>query len=355
MNDIEKIEQIYEFKVTKGQKPIRLDTFLSQQINNASRNKMQMAISEGRVTLNGKDVKASRKINPGDEIICKLVKYPPIQLIPEDIPIGIIYEDEHILIVDKPVGMCTHPGLGNRTGTLINAVLWHLGHRENIEVDLDDEEEAEEIQFLSDKVRPGIVHRIDKDTSGLLVISKNDEAMQKLQAQFVDRSISREYHAIAWGRMKESEGTIEGNIGRSPRDRKKFAVLKKDGKHAITDYWTNSEYPIATYLKIKLRTGRTHQIRVHFSHNNHPLIGDQTYGGNELVVGGGSRLKRDAGNRLLKIAHRQMLHAKKLTLIHPATNEEMSFESELPFDFKECIEVLEKLSATINQQSVKFN
>lgn len=343
----ELIEQIYEFKVTKGQKAVRLDSFLTSQIYGATRNKIQVAIAEKRVTVNGKLAKASKKISSGDDIFCKVIKYPPIELVPEDIPIEIIYEDDHLLVVNKPFGMCTHPGVGNRTGTLVNAVLWHLGHREKIDVELEDEEESEEITYLSDKVRPGIVHRIDKDTSGLLVISKTDEAMQKLQAQFVDRSISREYHCIVWGKVKESEGMIEGDIGRSLRDRKKFAVLKKGGKPAITDYWTIDNYPIATYLKVKLRTGRTHQIRVHFSHNGHPLVGDQTYGGNELLFGQGSRLKRDAGLKILKIANRQMLHARKLKFIHPESGEEVSFESELPPDFLMVKEVLEKLNETI--------
>ena len=344
------VEQIYEFKVTKGQNPVRVDHFLTQQIFGASRNKIQLAINENRVTINGKVVKASKKINSGDLVVCKIVKFPPVKLIPEDIPLNIIYEDDHLLVVNKPYGMCTHPGVGNRNKTLVNALLWHLGHRENIDVELEDEEESEEITYLSEKVRPGIVHRIDKDTTGLLVVSKTDEAMQKLQSQFVDRSISREYHCLIWGKMKEEEGTITGDIGRSPRDRKKFAVLKKGGKHAITDYSTIHEYPIASYLKVKLRTGRTHQIRVHFSHNGHPLIGDQTYGGSELIYGKGSRLKRDAGIKALSLINRQMLHAKKLSFIHPHTGENVSYESELPSDFLAVQNVLKVLEENFYYQ-----
>lgn len=342
----DKIEQILTFTASKKQKAERLDTYLTRHVMNASRNKVQLAISEGNVTVNGKVVKASKKIMPNDEIVCKLMKYPPIKLIPQDIPIEILYEDDDLLVVNKPWGMCTHPGVGNRDQTLVNALLYHLGARESIDIDMDDEDEDEEgsfgdeIIYLSDAIRPGIVHRLDKDTSGLLVVSKNEESMRKLQSQFVDRSISRYYYAIVWGKLKENIGTIEGNIGRSNRDRKKFAVLKNAGKHAITDYEVIEEFSIASLIKIKLRTGRTHQIRVHFSHNNHPVLGDSFYGGDKILIGQHSKLKRSIGEKCLSYAKRQILHAKEISFIHPRTEGKITVESELPDDFEQILKVL---------------
>lgn len=350
----EKIEQILTFTAPKKQKPERLDAYLTRHVMNASRNKVQLAISEGNVTVNGKSVKASKKVMPNDEIVCKLMKFPPIKLIPQDIPLEILYEDDDLLVVNKPWGMCTHPGVGNRDQTLVNALLYHFGARESIDIDVDDEDDDEEgnfgdeIMFLSEAIRPGIVHRLDKDTSGLLVVSKNEEAMRKLQAQFVDRSISRYYYAIVWGKLKEKEGTIEGNIGRSNRDRKKFAVLKNGGKHAITDYEVIEEFSVASLVKIKLRTGRTHQIRVHFSHNNHPVMGDLFYGGDKILIGQHSKLKKSIGEKCLSFANRQILHAKEISFIHPRSNEKVTIKSELPDDFNNILNVLRSSNQELN-------
>ena len=342
----EKIEQVLTFTVSKKQKPERIDAYLTRYVTNASRNKVQLAIAAGNVTVNGRVVKPSKKVLPNDEIICKLLKFPPIQLIPQDIPLEIGYEDDDLLVVNKPWGMCTHPGVGNRDQTLVNALLYHLGARDIIDIDVDDDEEDEdanfgdEIVYLSDAIRPGIVHRLDKDTSGLLVVSKNEVAMRKLQAQFVDRSISRYYYAIVWGTFKDKIGTFEGNIGRSTRDRKKFAVLKNDGKFAITDYEVIEEFSIASLVKIKLRTGRTHQIRVHFSHNNHPVFGDSYYGGDKVVVGQFSKLKKSIGEKCLSLAKRQILHAKEISFIHPSSGEKITISSELPADFNAILDIL---------------
>lgn len=353
----EKIEQILTFLTPKKQQPERIDAFLTRQIVNTSRNKVQEAIAIGNVTINGKKVKASKKLMPNEEIVCRLLKFPPIKLIPQDIPLEILFEDENLLVVNKPWGMCTHPGVGNRDQTLVNAVLYHLGAREAIDIEIDDEDEEREedeqknenseITFLSEAVRPGIVHRLDKDTSGLLVVSKNDESMRTLQSQFVDRSISRYYYAIVWGKLKEQVGTFEGDIGRSPRDRKKFAVVKQGGKHAITDYEVIEEYSIASLVKVKLRTGRTHQIRVHFSHNGHPVLGDTFYGGDKIVVGHQNKIKRDLGEKCLKLAKRQILHAKEITFKHPKTGETTRVESTLPQDF---LDILKELQEHLEQK-----
>lgn len=347
MNDISKnnypepSEEIIKMEVAKGQTPLRIDQFLTNEIKGATRTKIQNAIQNGKVLINGKKAKASKKVQPLDKIECGILKYPPLELIPEDIPLKIEYEDEEIMVVNKVAGMCSHPGVGNRYGTLINAVLWHLGERESKKIEVDDEEENEEYKFLSDEIRPGLAHRIDKDTSGLLVISKKPENMPFLQSQFADRTISREYHLLVWGKIKNKSGTIEGNIGRSPRDRKKFVVLKKGGKHAITDYEVLEEFPVATYVKAKLRTGRTHQIRVHFGNIGHLLIGDYFYGGDKAPKTN-SKFKKDLSNRIAKLAQRQMLHAKKLRLVHPSNKKGLEINSELPQDFLDLLDILRK-------------
>jgi len=278
-----------------------------------------------------------------------MLKFPPIKLIPQDIPLEILYEDDDLLVVNKPWGMCTHPGVGNRDQTLVNAMLYHLGAREAIDVDVDDEDEDsddnnvnDELVYLSEAVRPGIVHRLDKDTSGLLLVSKKDSAMPILQSQFVDKTISRYYYAIVWGKLKDWVGTYEGDIGRSTRDRKKFAVIKQGGKHAITDYEVLEEYSVASLVKIKLRTGRTHQIRVHFSHNNHPVMGDTFYGGDKLLFGYNSKVRRDLAEKCLKLSKRQILHAKEISFRHPVSGEMIRVESELPADFQEILGELRK-------------
>jgi len=355
MNDInteikdnypDKVSESFEFIVSKGVKPVRIDQFLTHKIHNATRTKVQKAIDADCVKLNGKITKASKKINPGDKIHCTIYRFPPMELIPENIPLDIIYEDNYLLVVNKPAGMVTHPGLGNRYGTLVNALIYHLGQRDSIQVDIDEDDDNLSINtnqgaiFASDQVRPGIVHRLDKDTSGLLVVAKKPEVHTMLSEQFLDRTISREYNTIIWGKRKERNGTIEGDIGRSPRYRMQYAVLNKGGKSAITDYWTIDEYEFTTLLKVKLRTGRTHQIRVHFSHTNNPVFGDKTYGGDTVVFGGGSPKKKKIALQCLRIANRQMLHAASLEFYHPILKNRMSFEAPLPEDMKKVLTIL---------------
>lgn len=340
------VEKILEFKIPSGQASERIDSFLTRSIQNATRSKVQKAIDENRLYINGKiETKASRKIKPNDLIICHILKSPPIELIPQNIPLEICYEDEYLLVVNKPAGMVTHPGVGNRYGTLVNALIYYMGMRDAIKIDYDDEEEEpnEGVIYASAEVRPGIVHRLDKDTSGLLIIAKSPEMHAKLQKQFNDRTISREYNAIAWGKLKEDSGTIIGDIGRSPMDRKKFAIVKKGGKHAITDFWVLNRFDFATLLKLKLRTGRTHQIRVHLSSKKHPVLGDTTYGGDKTLYSGSIPQLKKLAFDVLKIATRQMLHARKLSFIHPVSNERVAVECALPNDFKEVISLLESV------------
>jgi 23S rRNA pseudouridine1911/1915/1917 synthase len=335
------IEKEYVFDIPSKQKPIRIDQFLPNLIEKASRNRIQSAIEKGYVTVNGALAKASRKLKPGDLVVCTLIKPPPIKLIPQDIPIEIAYEDDYLLVVNKPAGIVTHPGFGNRDGTLINAVLWHLGVRENIDIETEDEDEEnadEGVIFASDAVRPGMAHRLDKDTTGLLVVSKDPDVLVKLQKMFFDRTIKREYVALVWGNVKDDKGTITGNIDRSMRNRKKFEVTKKGGKPSITDYEVIERFDYLTLIRLKLRTGRTHQIRVHCSHNRYPLFGDPLYGGDTVVYGGHSLKRRHLYEKLLKRINRQMLHARTLGFEHPVTKEFVQLESTIPRDMQEIIE-----------------
>jgi 23S rRNA pseudouridine1911/1915/1917 synthase len=347
----EYVEKEFRFIVAKGQTPVRIDQYLTKYIYNATRNRVQQAISEKKVTINGVPVKSSRKVQPLEEIICNIMKAPPIELLPENIPLDIKYEDEYLLVVNKPAGMVTHPGFGHRYGTLVNAVLYHFGLRKPIEIEPDIEDEIDNDELLdinqpenlsageiyaSESVRPGIVHRLDKDTSGLLVIAKNPSVHAKLSAQFAARTTERQYNAIVWGSLKDDEGSIVGDIGRSTRNRKLFAVVKKGGKHAQTDYKVIDRYRFATLLQLKLHTGRTHQIRVHLNYINHTVFGDPAYGGDKNLYGGTQEINKIA-TKILKMINRQMLHARTLGFTHPVTNEFMRFESDLPDDFTNVI------------------
>jgi 23S rRNA pseudouridine1911/1915/1917 synthase len=350
-NQSKYIETTFHFLVPKGQIPERLDVFLTNSIKNATRSKVQSAIDAGNVLVNGKPSKASKKIQPNDTILCKILKAPPIRLVPENIHLNIIYEDSHLLLINKPAGMVSHPGFGNHYGTLINAVLYHSGMREPIDVEIDSDEDDQDdypegnindeaLIFASEAVRPGLVHRLDKDTTGLIVVSKNPDTHAMLAKQFEERTIDRYYWALAWGVFKEESGTIIGDIGRSSRDRKLFAVVKKGGKPSITDYTVLERFDYLTLLKVKLRTGRTHQIRVHLSHNNHPVFGDPSYGGDSVIFGGNNPQFRKTAEQCLKLISRQMLHAKTLGFVHPETNEKLSFESPLPEDFENVLNIL---------------
>jgi 23S rRNA pseudouridine1911/1915/1917 synthase len=322
-----------EIHVPAGKVRERLDVFLTHHVENATRSKVQQAIKEGLVLVDGKVIKSSYKISPGEVIHITLPKPPAPDVVAENIPLDILFEDDHLLVVNKPAGMVTHPAYANYSGTLVNALLHHCHAN---------------LSTLNDSSRPGIVHRLDKETSGLMVVAKNDNTHAKLAKQFSDRTIDREYWAIVWGKFseksgkgkKEITGIIEASLGRSKSDRKKIAVTE-DGKTAITEYTVLEEFGYLTLVKLKLRTGRTHQIRVHLHHIGHPVFGDPTYGGRRIAWGGTDKKKREEVHQYLKIIQRQALHAKTIGFIHPATREHVKFDSELPEDMKEVLQLLQ--------------
>ncbi len=313
----------YRFDLPEGKKKERIDVFLVHSMENATRNRIQKLIEAGYVTINGKTAKSNTIIKAGDTIHVTIPVSPrPDKTEPENIPLDIVYEDDYLLIINKPPGMVAHPSLGHFTGTLVNALLYYTK-------DLSPNN--------GDVFRPGIVHRIDKDTSGLLVIAKEEHAHSHLAAQFSRHSIEREYWTVVWGRMKSEEGIIEGNIARSKKDRKKFTVSENEGKPAVTMYKVLEEFEFASLLSVRLKTGRTHQIRVHFSYNGHPVFGDETYGGRAIMAGSQLPKIRARVENLLEIMPRQALHARTLGFIHPATKEQIRFESKLPPDFEELL------------------
>jgi 23S rRNA pseudouridine1911/1915/1917 synthase len=313
----------YDIIVPAGKKKERLDLFLTNHIENATRSKLQRAIKEGLVLVDGRSTRASHLVAPGEVIHITLPKPPPQGAHPENIPLEILYEDDHLLIVNKPAGMVTHPAYGNYTGTLVNALLYHCGS----------------LATSSDPTRPGIVHRLDKDTSGLMVVAKTDVAHATLAKQFSLRTIEREYWAIVWGVFKKKSGSIEAQVGRSKSDRKKMAVVK-EGRHAETRYEVLKQFAYLALLRLKLLTGRTHQIRVHLSHIGHPVFGDPAYGGRRIAWGSGSPRQKAEVQKFLQIIPRQALHAKTLGFVHPATGKRMFFDSELPEDMKAMLREL---------------
>lgn len=319
-----------QFTVPAGKTPERIDLFLTHHIENASRTKVQEAIDSGFVLVNGKRVKSSHQVSPGQVISVAIPKPPAPEIAPEHIPLEIVHEDDDLLIVNKRAGMVTHPAFGNYTGTLVNALLFHCKNR---------------LSDAGDAARPGIVHRLDKDTSGLMVIAKDDHVHAALAKQFSDRTIDREYWAIVWGRFTGGKrkgsrsGVIEASLGRSKSDRKKITV-NSEGKNAVTEYMVLEEFEFLSLVKLKLRTGRTHQIRVHLHHIGHPVFGDPTYGGRRIAWGATDRQKKEKVNELLKLIHRQALHAKTIGFIHPHSREKMKFDSALPEDMHAILELL---------------
>jgi 23S rRNA pseudouridine1911/1915/1917 synthase len=310
--------------IPAGQKKERLDVYLTSHVENATRTKVQEAIRKGEVVVNGKIVKVSYPVAPADVIHVELSTPEPPEVLPEKIPLDIVFEDDYLLVVNKPAGMVTHPAYKHYSGTLVNALLDHS-------------------QSLSQPhpLRPGIVHRLDKDTSGLLVVAKDETTHQKLSRQFADKTTEREYWAIVWGIFKEPAGVIEASLGRSKSDRKKVAVVK-EGKHALTDFEVMKQFEYLALLRLHLRTGRTHQIRVHLAHIHHPVLGDETYGGRKIMTSGiEGKKKAEVANLLEKIS-RQALHAKQLGFVHPVTKEMMRFDSDLPDDMKRVLEFLER-------------
>ncbi len=316
----------YLINVPEGQHTdIRLDKYITSFVQNASRNKVQKAIKDGHVLVNGKLEKSSYIMQAGDRIEISLPKPPAPEAKPEDIPLNIVYEDDDLIVVNKEAGMVVHPAFGNWSGTMVNGLLYHTDS-----LSKEDEE----------TIRPGIVHRLDKDTSGLLVVAKNEVAHKKLSKQFAEKSVERTYWAIVWGNPPKS-GSIEGNVGRSPRDRKIMTVLKeKKGKSAITHFETIEQFDHLALLQIKLETGRTHQIRVHMQHEHLYVFGDPTYGGNSVRYGPNTGSRKAMFNNLFSKLERQALHAKTLGFIHPGSEEYVEFNSELPEDFQVVLDTL---------------
>jgi len=322
--DTDSLHEHYSFEASKGQEPLRVDKFLMNFIENATRNKIQAAAKEGNIWVNQKPVKSNYKVKAGDKVQV-MFEHPPYEnlLVPEDIPLNIVYEDEVLLVVNKPAGMVVHPGHGNYSGTLVNALLYHF----------------KDLPLNSDS-RPGLVHRIDKDTSGLLVVAKTAEAMTHLSRQFFDKTSTREYIALAWGVFSEASGTIEGHIGRSLKNRLQMDVFEDEsfGKPAITHYKVLEDLRYVSLIQCQLETGRTHQIRAHMKHIGHPLFNDERYGGDKILKGTTFSKYKQFVDNCFKLLPRQALHAKTLGFEHPITKKVLTFNTDLPEDFTACLE-----------------
>lgn len=316
----------FRFVADKGQSPLRVDKYLMNKVENATRSRIQKSAKDGNIFVNDIIVKSNYKVKAND-VVTVLFEHPPYEMLltPEDLPIDIVYEDDALLVVNKAAGMVVHPGHGNYSGTLINALAFHFDNLPNNSSD-----------------RPGLVHRIDKDTTGLLVVAKTEEAMAHLSKQFFNKTTEREYVAIAWGAMKEEHGTIEGHIGRHPKNRLQNTVyLHQDdldkGKPAVTHYKVLEHLGYVTLVSCKLETGRTHQIRVHMKHIGHTLFNDERYGGSAILKGTTFSKYKQFVDNCFKVLPRQALHAKTLGFIHPTTNEFMRFEAPIPEDMEACL------------------
>lgn len=316
----------FRFEADKGQQLLRVDKFLTDRIEKTSRNRIQQAADAGCVVVNGKPVKSSYKVKPGDvvSVVMDRPRYD-FEIIAEDIPLDIVYEDSDLLVVNKPAGLVVHPGHGNYSGTLVNALAYHF--KDNPDYDVNDP-------------RMGLVHRIDKDTSGLLVIAKTPDAKTNLGKQFYNKTTRREYNALVWGNFDDEKGTITGNIGRNPRNKLQMAVLSdpEQGKHAVTHYEVLEKFGYVTLVKCVLETGRTHQIRVHMLSKGHPLFNDERYGGDKILRGTTTSSYKQFINNCFEICPRQALHARTLGFKHPTTGIEMDFEAPLPEDMTRLIE-----------------
>lgn len=321
-------EPVERMRITTGKKqePLRIDKFLMNLVEGATRNKIQQALDEGHIIVNGKTVKANYKVKPLDEIVVYETRKSELsEVIPEQLPLDIVYEDDDVMIINKKAGMVVHPGCGNYSGTLVNGLAWYL-QQENID--------TENLQ------RVGLVHRIDKDTSGLVVIAKNERAMSDLAAQFKKHTVYRRYIALVWGDVENEEGTITGNVGRNLRFRKIMDVFPDGdyGKHAVTHYKVLERFNYVTLLELRLETGRTHQIRVHMKHKGHPLFNDATYGGDHIVKGTVFNKYKQFVDNCFKILPRHALHAKELGFTHPATRQWIQFDSQFPSDMQEVVD-----------------
>jgi len=324
-NDEQELYEHYRFVVDKGQGLLRIDKYLTSKIENASRNKVQIAAKAGNILVNDLAVKPNYRVKPSD-VISIVMAHPPreIEIIPEDIPLTILHEDNDIVVIDKAAGIVVHPGYGNYTGTLVNALVFHFG-----KLPIQNNEE----------IKPGLVHRLDKNTSGIMLVAKTELAQTRLAKMFFDRHIDRIYNALVWGDVEE-EGTITGHIGRSLKNRKVMDVFVdgKLGKHAVTHYKVLERFGYVSLVECKLETGRTHQIRAHFQHIGHPLFNDETYGGNRILKGTTFTKYKQFVNNCFDVIPRHALHAKTLGFNHPTTNKPMFFESALPDDFQKVLE-----------------
>lgn len=332
-------EDLYEHHrivVDKGQSLLRIDKFLQNRLENTSRNKIQIATDAESILVNGKPVKSSYKIKP-DDVITIVFSHPPreIELYGDAIPLNIVYEDAHLIIVDKAPGMVVHPAYGNYRGTLINALVHHFNPN------LDGK------PLVSESIRPGLVHRIDKNTSGLIVIGKDEISLAHLAKQFYDRSIDRKYFALVWGDFETDSGTVTGNVGRNLKNRKIMDVFEDEnyGKHAITHYTVVERFGPVTLIQCKLETGRTHQIRVHMQHIGHPLFNDGEYGGDKILKGTVFAKYKQFVENCFELLPRQALHAASLGFIHPNTKKKIYFESALPADFEAAVSKWRKYAA----------
>lgn len=326
LDDGRELYEHFRFEAEKGQQLLRVDKFLVARMEKTSRNRIQQAAEANCIIVNGKPVKASYKVKPGDivSIVMDRPRYE-FEIIAEDIPLDIIYEDDHLLVVNKPAGLVVHPGHGNYHGTLVNALAWHF--KDNPDYDVSDP-------------RLGLVHRIDKDTSGLLVVAKTPEAKTHLGKQFFDKTTRREYVAVVWGDFKEPTGTIIGNIARNPKNPLQMAVFSDPsiGKYAVTHYKVMESFGYVSVVKCVLETGRTHQIRVHMQSQGHPLFNDVRYGGDKILKGTTFAKYKTFIANCFSICSRQALHARTLGFVHPATGQQMDFECPLPADMTALIE-----------------
>lgn len=310
----------------QGQSVVRVDKFLVNRLDNASRSRIQAAADAGHLRVNDQQVKANYKVKPGD-VVTLMLDYPrrELRIIPENIPLDIIFEDNDLVVINKPPGLVVHPGHGNYTGTLVNALAWHF---------------RELPLFNTSDPRPGLIHRIDKDTSGLLVVAKTEVAKNGLALQFFEKSSYRRYVALVWGNLKEQEGTITGHIGRSHNNRQVFTVYPggENGKHAVTHYRVIERLGYVNLVECRLETGRTHQIRVHMKYIGHPIFNDATYGGDQILRGTTFTKYRQFVQNCFALIPRQALHARSLGFVHPVSGEELLFEAPVPSDMEQVID-----------------
>lgn len=322
-------QELYEHHrivADKGQELLRVDKFLMNRLEHTSRSRIQTAAGTGNILVNGKPVKSNYRVKPRD-VVSVVFAHPPRdrEIIPQNIPIDIVYEDDDVVVVNKPAGLVVHPGHGNYSGTLVNALMYHLQHLP---------------LFQQKQPRPGLVHRLDKDTSGIMVLAKNEYAMTHLAGQFFDRTTKRSYQALVWGNVKQDSGTVTGHIGRDIRERKMMTVYPggEQGKHAITHYTVLERFGYVTLVECRLETGRTHQIRAHMKYAGHPLFNDTLYGGSKILKGTTSAAYRRFVENCFELIPRQALHAKSLGFIHPQSGKELFFDSALPEDFRQVLE-----------------